>query len=89
MTYTVELKHARTRKRLWAEITRVIPVPFYFGNNLDAFYDILTDLGEDTEIVFRNTDICRKHLRVYTARLIDMCRDAENDNPHLKIRFEE
>ena len=36
MTYIVELKHVRSKKRFWAEIERGIPVPDYFGENLDA-----------------------------------------------------
>ena len=67
-------------------IARVLGFPDYYGKNLDALYDCLTDMG-DCEIIFANKD-----------RLKEPCdgipdfnaifADAASDNPHLIIKDE-
>ena len=89
MTYIVELKHVRSKKRFWAEIERGIPVPDYFGENLDALYDVLSETEEQTEIIFRHAEKCANYLPAYIPRLKRMCKDLSEEIPHLTFIFEE
>lgn len=36
-------------------MTRVFSFPEYFGRNLDALYECLTDIGEPMEIIWKNS----------------------------------
>ena len=59
MTYIVELKHVRSKKRFWAEIERGIPVPDYFGENLDALNASLRALDQYGDELERLLDAFR------------------------------
>jgi len=37
------------------EVTKVFSFPEYFGRNLDALYDSLSDIGEPIEITWKNS----------------------------------
>lgn len=55
--------------------------PEYYGCNLDALYDCLTDLGE-TEIVIEN----REAAGSYFAKVEGVLQDAARENEMLHIR---
>ncbi|MDD3251632.1 MAG: barstar family protein [Lachnospiraceae bacterium] len=60
--------------------------PEYYGANLDAFYDMLTDIGEDTCVgVFETQEdlpVC-----TYVRKVKRVLGDAEQENPHLCVIF--
>ncbi|MBE6561751.1 MAG: ribonuclease inhibitor [Ruminococcaceae bacterium] len=59
-------------------LARELDFPPYYGRNLDALHDCLTDLSADTVIILAesaNAD----------PRLIAVLRDAEEENPHLRV----
>ncbi|MBQ6115761.1 MAG: barstar family protein [Oscillospiraceae bacterium] len=63
-------------------LARKLRFPAWYGRNLDALYDCLTDLHEDTELVLVN----------WTAPGLQMLRrvmeDAAAENPHLTVAVE-
>ena len=59
-------------------IQEVFSFPDYYGKNMDAFYDLLTEIGVDTEIVISNAsemDLVMKKVLL----------NAELENHYLKI----
>ena len=59
-------------------LARELDFPPYYGRNLDALHDCLTDLSADTVIILAesaNAD----------PRLIAVLRDAAEENPHLRV----
>ena len=60
--------------------------PAWYGRNLDALYDCLTDLGEDTELLLRRWD--RWEDLHYAQRLLRIFRDAALANEKLHIIVE-
>ena len=70
-----------TREEAWAEIRRVFETPEWFGNNLDALYDILTETSGD----IRFTHACRalNSLGSYGCRMLAVFYDAAQENTHI------
>ncbi|WP_413825465.1 MULTISPECIES: barstar family protein [unclassified Methanobrevibacter] len=55
--------------------------PEYYGKNLDALFDCLSEIGEKTEI----TLIYSKKIK---KTIITTFKDAEKENPYLSIKIE-
>lgn len=43
-------KEIKNRKMLHDRLEVLLELPYWYGRNLDALYDCLTDIGEETEI---------------------------------------
>ncbi len=54
-TYTLQAKNFNTVESLYDEITRVLSFPEYFGRNLDALYDILSDWDEPCVLIWQGS----------------------------------
>ena len=61
-------------------LKEMLNFPDYYGKNLDALYDCLTDIGIDTEIRLINKDLISKDLLITFI-------DASNDNNCLKFTY--
>ena len=61
--------------------------PEYYGRNLDALYDLLTDISEDTEVIILNSDSLRENLGVYSAALIVTLNQASENNPYFSFQI--
>ncbi|MBQ5676450.1 MAG: barstar family protein [Lachnospiraceae bacterium] len=59
-------------------IQQVFSFPDYYGKNMDAFYDLLTEIGVDTEIVVSNASEMDQMMKKVLL-------NAELDNHYLKI----
>lgn len=60
--------------------------PDYYGENLDALYDMLTEIAEDTCVgIFEPEE--ETELSGYLSRVKRVFQDAEEENPHLCVIF--
>lgn len=59
--------------------------PEYYGKNLDALYDMLTERCEDTCIGFFEGD--ERPVSRYIHKVKRVFADAEQENPHLCVIF--
>ena len=82
----ITLDAAMLRERLPAHdyLKEALALPDYYGKNLDALYDCLTELGE-TEIQFVNLDAAGDS---YFSRVLDLFQEAREENPRLHLFFE-
>ena len=79
--FVVDLAGVRSAARLHAALAAQLPLPAYYGRNLDAFHDVLTEFGGCWSIVFRHAGAVAKGLRA-------VCADAMEETPGLDIVFE-
>ena len=52
--FYIDLNGISTGDELHALLRKELPLPDYYGDNLDAFYDVLTEQGEGWNLIFYN-----------------------------------
>ena len=77
---------AETREEIHEILKRELDFPEYYGNNLDALYDCLTDIREDTAIGIYYT-IDGSPASAYLERMRRVFSEAEEENRHLAVFF--
>ena len=89
--YIIDLAGADSREELHDRIEEGLPVPEWYGRNLDALYDILTEpeFGGDCLIRFTGCEDLRENMPRYLAAMKQMCRAAGEENPGLTVLFED
>ena len=75
------------REELYDQLTRQLNLPAYFGRNLDALFDLLTEVSEPTEIHFEHTVEMEASLGSYAMALRSTLLDAQHENKNLIINF--
>lgn len=55
MEYIINFDHVYTAQDLHNAF-RKLPLPDYYGNNLDALYDVLCEIGEPTMLTIKNVE---------------------------------
>ena len=77
--YTVQASHA--------ELIRKLHLPRYYGKNLDALWDVLSTIHENTEIFLANPTAMLNALDTYGARMLIVFFDAASDNPFVTFEL--
>ncbi len=78
-----------SRDELHDSLARQLKLPAYYGRNLDALFDCLSDIHEPCEIVLRGAEELFVHLGIYADVLQDVLRDAAEENPVLHLVIED
>ena len=65
----------------------VFDFPEYYGNDLEGFYDALTDITEETHVTIINRE-CMENTS-YGSRLMWVFGDAASDNDNLSLAWTE
>ena len=69
-------------------LMEMLEFPKYYGKNLDALFDCLTELDQPTRLEISNPD-CLRSLGHYGEALISTFRDAALENPNLELVYSE
>ncbi|MBR3195826.1 MAG: barstar family protein [Clostridia bacterium] len=77
--YTIQSAHN--------ELMRKMDLPLYYGKNLDALWDVLSTIHENTEIFLAYPSAMLNALDTYGARLLIVFFDASADNPFLTFEL--
>lgn len=83
----IDGKFMQSKEAMYVHLTRVFSLPSYFGNNLDALWDVLTENEEPTQIDFINVDSTREYLGTYGENLINLFERLEIENENYRIIF--
>ena len=88
MTVTLNGKAMVDRPAAHSHLAERLDLPTYYGRNLDALYDVLTDIGEDTQIILEDPAAVVDNLGKYGEALLSTMQEAAEENPHLIIALQ-
>lgn len=74
-----------TSPDLHEALAAALSFPDYYGKNLDALYDCLTEIGEDIHLELRNWHHIETHLKDYSGKAVYVFHCAMDENPHLTV----
>lgn len=77
------------RESMAMYMKEVFQLPGHFGKNLDALYDVLSEVSEDVEIVLTRGNVDTICQGKYAYKVLMVLGRAVDENPHIKIRFAE
>ena len=81
-------REIKDRRQLHAILADSLKLPEWYGRNLDALYDCLTDLWDDIEIRLLHQDKLQEHLGDYAELLMEVLRVAAEEKPNIKYLVE-
>lgn len=84
MTLILDGREMTSRKATHDYLQRVLDLPDYYGRNLDALYDLLTERKEETTLLLVNMEEAKPLLGAYADALLSTLYHAALHNPSLK-----
>ena len=73
------------REQAHPYLAQMLELPAYYGHNLDALYDCLTEMGEVTVAVPGAKYL--RHTDSYGPMILTVLEDAARANPNLHLDF--
>ena len=86
MRYEIDLAAAVDRAALHSLLKKELSFPDWYGGNLDALHDLLSEGTVKGELVFRNASVAPPSMQGYIARLRKVCEDVP---PELAVIWED
>ena len=65
-----------------------LELPTWYGRNLDALYDVLTEIGEETEIILTEPAAVAEQMGKYGEALLVTMQEAAEENPRLIVTLQ-
>ena len=85
LTYRIDCRELTSRTAVHDCFARVFALPAFYGRNLDALYDVLTELQPCT-LILEHTGCLYDTLGPYAEKLLGVFRDAARENPNIQIQ---
>ena len=73
------------REMLHDTLSTALRLPAWYGRNLDALYDCLTDVQEETVVILRDRAALEEHLGGYGRRFLKLLEEVSRENPHIRL----
>ena len=89
MRFVLDGSSVGSREALHRTLAAGLRLPDWYGGNLDALHDCLTDLNEPTELIVRGTSALDELLGRRANAFRRVLDDSAEENPNLTVRFEE
>ena len=87
--YIIDLAGVESEEDVQERIIETLPLPDYYGSNLDALYDVLTENGDGWNIVIVNSEDVPEDMRPYIDEMIGVMEDASAVAPDLTVEYDE
>ena len=75
------------KKAVHAFLAQKLDFPEWYGGNLDALYDCLTGVFEETEITIDNFDLLEERMGHYALSFRKVMEKADEDNERITVHF--
>lgn len=85
ITLRLNAENASTRGDLHTAFAETFSFPEWYGRNLDALHDCLTEFSEDAEISMEEDSLLACLGDRYTEQLQRLLADVAEDNPHIRL----
>ncbi|MBQ4600577.1 MAG: barstar family protein [Oscillospiraceae bacterium] len=79
---TLDCSFITTKAILHNTLAEVLELPGWYGKNLDALYDCLTDISRETQLYICNFEVLQTNLEEYADAFLDVLSDSAEDNPN-------
>ena len=84
----IDLDGVSDKEEFYSVIRDAIEIPDYFGNNLDALYDVLTEDFEEKTIVIKGIEQTADEMKDYMKKFRRLCDDVAEENEAIRFVFE-
>ena len=85
---TLDIERMRSLPMLHKYLHTALALPEYYGANLDALYDCLTEIAESTELVVPKKVADEAYLGWYGQQFLQMLEDAAAENEALRVTLQ-
>lgn len=86
--YRIDCAEISSRAQLHDVLAETLRLPQWYGRNLDALYDCLTELAEETQLHLLHFDALNAISADYADALLQVLDDAGTDNPSFLFTVE-
>ena len=69
-------------------ICNALSLPPYYGSNLDALFDCLSDISSDTQLILQHAASLEENLGAYGCGIQQVLQAAAQNNPHFSFVLE-
>ena len=84
----LDIEKMRSLPMLNKYLHTALALPEYYGANLDALYDCLTEIAESTELVVPKKVADEAYLGWYGQQFLQMLEDAAAENEALRVTLQ-
>lgn len=85
-TITLDINRLHSVPALHKYLRSALALPVYYGANLDALYDCLTALTEQTMLIVPAAVADNGHLGWYGKQFLQVLEDAAQENAALQVK---
>ena len=85
MRIELDCRQMTDRQAAHAYLKQALSLPEYYGNNLDALFDLLTEREAETVLVLACWQQLDDLRGSYGVALLDTLREASEENPKLEV----
>ena len=89
MRFILDVSACKSAEELHRALADGLHFPAWYGGNLDALHDCLTDLTEPSELVICGEDALDTLLDRRSGDFRRALRDSAEENPNFTVRFED